>query len=182
MRAAALRLGQVAHQADLARDVGLARPTAHRWLNLLETSFQLIRLGAYAVNRTKRLVKSPRVFWSDVGLALHLAGGDPTGAHPENLVLTDLVVWRELVTPRPEIRYWRTVNEEEVDFVIESGRRLLAVEVKSTSRPRYRDARHLLTFRREYGRAVHGALLLHAGEETFWLAEGVLAVPWWLVV
>ncbi|MFQ5668494.1 MAG: ATP-binding protein [Gemmatimonadales bacterium] len=182
MRATALRLGQVVHQADLARDVGLSRPTAHRWLNLLETSFQLVRVGAYAVNRTKRLVKSPRVFWSDVGLALHMAGSEPAGAHLENLVLTDLVAWRELVAPRPEILYWRTVNGEEVDFVIEAGRRLLPVEVKATGRPGYRDARHLLTFRQEYGDAVHGGLLLHTGEETFWLADGVLAAPWWLVV
>jgi uncharacterized protein len=182
MRAAALRLGQVAHQADLARDVGLSRPTAHRWLNLLETSFQLVRVGAYAVNRTKRLVKSPRMYWSDVGLARHLAGGEPAGAHLENLVLTDLVAWRELVTPRPEVHYWRTVNGDEVDFVIEAGRRLLPVEVKATSRPAHRDARHLVTFRQEYGAAVHGGLLLHTGEETFWLAEGILAAPWWAVV
>lgn len=182
MRATALRLGQVAHQADLARDVGLTRPTAHRWLNLLETSFQLVRVGAYAVNRTKRLVKSPRLYWSDVGLARHLGGVEPGGAHLENLVLTDLVVWREVVTPRPEILYWRTVNGEEVDFVIEAGRRLLPVEVKATSRPAHRDARHLLTFRQEYGQAVHGGLVLHTGKEVFWLAEGILAVPWWRVV
>jgi hypothetical protein len=169
----------VINQADLARDVGLSRPTAHRWLNLLETSFQLVRVEAYAVNRTKRLVKSPKLYWSDVGLALHVAGGEPTGAHLENLVLGDLIAWRELVSPRPLILYWRTVNQEEVDFVIEAGRTLLPIEVKATNRPTYRDARHLLTFRSEYGNAVCGGLVLHAGDDVFWLAENVLAAPWW---
>ena len=182
MRAAVLRLGQVTNQADLARDVGISRPTAHRWLNLLETSFQLLRVGPYAVNRTKRLVKSPRLYWSDVGLARHIAGGEPSGAHLENLVLTDLVAWRELVTPRPEILFWRTANGEEVDFVIEAGSRVLPIEVKATERPGYGDARHLRTFRNEYGDAVHGGLLLHCGEETFWLSEGILAAPWWRVM
>lgn len=182
LRAAANRVGSVLNQAELARDVALSRPTAHRWLNLLETSFQIVRLPAFAVNRTKRLVKSPKLYWGDVGLALHLAGGPPTGAHLENLVLCDLVAWRELVTPRPEVLFWRTVNQEEVDFVIEAGRTLLPVEVKATTRPGYRDARHLLAFRAEYGRRVPGALLLHAGEETFWLADGILAAPWWRVV
>ncbi|MBI4544244.1 MAG: DUF4143 domain-containing protein [Gemmatimonadetes bacterium] len=182
MRAAALRLGSVLNQADLARDVALSRPTVHRWLNLLETSFQLVRLGAYAVHRTKRLVKSPKLYWSDVGLARRLAGGEPTGAHLENLVLGDLIAWRELVTPRPEVLYWRTVNQEEIDFVIEAGRRLLPIEVKATSRPAYRDARHLLTFRGEYGAAVPCGLLLHTGSATFWLAEGILAAPWWRVL
>jgi predicted AAA+ superfamily ATPase len=182
LRAAALRLGTVLNQADLARDIAISRPTAHRWLNLLETSLQIVRVPAFAVNRTKRLVKSPKLYWSDVGLARHLGGGEPTGAHLENLVLGDLVAWREVAPSRPEIFYWRTVNQEEVDFVIEAGTNLLAVEVKATTRPAYSDARHLQTFRSEYGEAVKGGLLLHGGHETLWLSQGVLAVPWWRVI
>jgi predicted AAA+ superfamily ATPase len=182
MRAAALRIGSVLNQADLARDVALSRPTAHRWLNLLETSYQLVPVPAYTVNRTKRLVKSPKLYWSDVGLALHLSGAEPGGAHLENLVLCDLIAWRELVTPRPEVLYWRTQNQEQVDFVIEAGATLLPIEVKATTRPSYSDARHLLTFASEYGDAVPGGLLLHTGEETFWLVERILAAPWWRVL
>jgi predicted AAA+ superfamily ATPase len=127
-------------------------------------------------------VKSPKLYWSDTGLALHLAGTEPGGAHLENLVLCDLVAWRELVTPRPEVLYWRTHNQEEVDFVIEAGSTLLPIEVKATARPSYADARHLLTFASEYGTAVSGGLLLHAGEETFWVAKQILAAPWWRVL
>lgn len=134
------------------------------------------------MNRTKRLIKSPKLYWGDVGLALRLSGGEATGSHLENLVLCDLVAWRDLTSPRAAILFWRTVNGEEVDFVIEHGKTLLPIEVKSTARPGYADARHLLAFRDEYGPAVHGGLLLHGGEEVFWLAEGVLAAPWWKVV
>lgn len=182
MVAAALRLGGLVNQAELARDVAIPRPTAHRWLNLLETSFQILRVPAYSVNRTKRLIKSPKLYWVDVGLARHLAGGEPTGAHLENLVLTDLTAWQNLVTPRPNILFWRTVNHEEVDFVIEHGRTLLPIEIKATSRPAHSDVRHLITFRDEYRDAVRGALLLHDGDDVFWLAEGVLASPWWRVI
>jgi hypothetical protein len=182
LRAVAARVGTVANQAEIARDVGLSRPTAHRWLNLLETSFQIVRLNAFATNRTKRLVKSPKLYGSDVGLTRHLTGGEATGAHLENLVLSDLIAWRELPTPRPELFYWRTVNQEEVDFVIEAGRTLLPIEVKATSRPGYTDARHLTSFRVEYGARVVGGLLLHGGEDTFWVAEGILAAPWWKVL
>ena len=183
MTASALRTGGVVNQAELARDIAISRPTAHRWLNLLETSYQIVRVPAYAVNRTKRLIKSPKLYWADVALGLHIAGGiDPGGAHLENIILVDLIAWRETVVPRPDILFWRTVNGEEVDFVIERGRQLLPIEVKSTTRPAYADARHLLTFCSEYGERVHGALLLHTGEETFWLARGVLAAPWWRVV
>jgi hypothetical protein len=182
MRAAALRIGGLLNQADLARDVAISRPTAHRWLNLLEASYQLIRVEAHAVNRTKRLVKSPKIYFADVALGRHLAGGDLTGNHLENLVLSDLVAWRDLSSPRPAVLYWRTTNGEEVDFVIEQGRKLLPIEVKATRNPTHADARHLLTFRAEYGRAVRGALLLHTGDDTFWVARDVLATPWWRVV
>jgi len=182
MRSAARRIGTVVNQTDLARELQMPRPTAHRWLNLLETAFQVVRVPALGEGGTKRLVKSPKLYFADVGLALHLAGGEPASAHLENLVLGDLLVWRELVSPWPEILHWRTFNDEEVDFVIELGSKLLAVDVTTTTRPSYRDARHLRTFRAQYGAAVTGALLLHCGKEVFWVSDGVLAVPWWLVV
>lgn len=105
------------------------------------------------------------------------------GAHLENLVLTDLLAWRDSAVPdRPELFYWRTAVGEEVDFVIERGGELVGVEVKATTRPRAGDAAHLRAFRDEYGPAVRGCLLLHAGEAVEWLAPRVLAVPWWRVL
>ncbi len=183
MRAAALRLGQLLNQAELGRDVGLPPSTVHRHLGLLETSHLLVRLEPYAVNRTRRLIKMPKLVWADTGLALHLAGGEPGGAHLENLVVTDALAWADAhVGRRPEVLYWRTASGQEVDLVIEHAGRLLAVEVKATRRPTARDARHLVAFRQEYGEAVAGGLLLHDGAETFRLTEGVVAAPWWRVV
>lgn len=183
MRAASLRLGQILNQTELARDVALPQPTVHRWLNLLETSYLLVRLPAYAVNRTKRLIKSPKLYWSDTGVGLHLAGEDaPGGAHLENLVLGDLLAWRDARLERAELGYWRTTLGEEVDFVIETGGKLLPVEVKTTARPRLADAAHLRTFRKEYGSKARAGLLLHAGTTLDWLAPDVLAVPWWRVL
>lgn len=183
MRATCLRSGQLLNQTELGRDAALAQPTVHRWLNLLETSYQLVRLPAYAVNRTKRLIKSPKVYWSDTGVALHLSGNtEPTGAHLENLVLHDLLAWRDARLDRAEICYWRTASGEEVDFVIEVADRLLPIEVKSHARPRLSDAAHLQSFQREYGERARTALLLHAGHTLEWLAPGVLAAPWWRVL
>jgi predicted AAA+ superfamily ATPase len=182
MQAACLRLGGLVNQTELARDVALSQPTVHRHLNLLETSCLLVRVPAYAVNRTKRLVKTPKLYWGDVGLALHLAGlEEPTGAHLENLVLSDLLCWRDARAERAEILYWRTATGEEVDFVIETGRRLLPVEVKATARPRLGDAAHLRAFRSEYGKAARAGLLLHTGSMLEWLTPDVLAAPWWRV-
>jgi len=183
MRASCLRLGQLVNQAELGRDVALPQPTVHRWLNLLETSYLLVRLPAYAVNRTKRLIKAPKTYWGDTGAALHLAAQDePGGAHLENLVLHDLLAWRDARVERAELGYWRTTIGEEVDFVIETGGRLLPIEVKAGARPRLADAAHLRTFRAEYGKKARAGLLLHTGSALEWLAPDVLAAPWWRVL
>ena len=182
MRAACLRLGQFFNQTEVARDVAIPQPTVHRWLNLLETSYLLVRLPAYSVNRTKRLVKSPKVYWGDTGLALHLGGdSEPSGAHLENIVLLDLLAWRDSRTERAELLYWRTSAGEEVDLVVETGGRVLPIEVRATSRPRLKDAANLRAFRAEYGKAARSALLLHTGSAVEWLAPDVLAAPWWRV-
>jgi len=183
MRAACLRLGQLVNQTELGRDVALPQPTVHRYLNLLETSYLLVRLPAYAVNRTKRLIKSPKLYWGDTGVGLHLApGAEPDGAHLENLVLQDLLAWRDARLDRAEVFYWRTAIGEEVDFVIEAGGRLLPIEVKATGRPRLGDAMHLRTFHAEYGEKARAGLLLHTGSTLEWLAPNVLAAPWWKVL
>ena len=183
MRAACLRIGQLVNQTELGRDVALPQPTVHRWLNLLEASYLLVRLPAYAVNRTKRLIKAPKIYWGDTGVALHLAEIDePGGAHLENLVLHDLLAWRDARIERAELGYWRTSIGEEVDFVIEAAGKLLPIEVKSTARPRLADAAHLRTFRAEYGKKARTGLLLHTGAAIEWLTPDVLAAPWWRVL
>jgi predicted AAA+ superfamily ATPase len=183
MRAACLRMGQLVNQTELGRDVALPQPTVHRWLNLLETSYLLVRLPAYAVNRTKRLIKAPKIYWGDTGVAMQLAETEePTGAHLENLVLHDLLAWRDARIERAELGYWRTSIGEEVDFVVEAGGKLLPIEVKSTAHPRISDAGHLRTFQAEYGKKARAGLLLHTGNTIEWLAPDVLAAPWWRVL
>lgn len=183
MRIACLRLGNMMNKAEMARDAGLSQPTAHRYLSLLETSYQLVSLPAYAVNRTKRLVKSPKTYWSDTALALFLSGAaEPAGAHLENLVLTDLMSWRDALSPGTELTYWRTRTGEEVDFVVERGSSLLAVEVKSGRRVRTRDLRGVRAFMEEYGDRVRGGLVLYDGEETYRAARDVWVTPWWRVL
>ena len=186
MRLAALRAGQMLNQSELARDAALAQATAHRYLNLLETSYQIVRLPAFATNRSKRLVKTPKLYWTDTGLAAHLAGltahgtpskGDIPGALLENLVLMQMLAWRETVVPRPEIHYWRTHSGAEVDFVIEHGRRLLPIEVKSASRARLGDTDGLSAFLDDHPKSAPFGILLYGGSETLMLSERIVAVP-----
>ena len=182
MRAACLRIGGLLNQTELGRDAGISQPQAQRFMNVIEASYQAIRLPSYSVNRTRRLIKAPKLYWGDSALALHLGGEtEPRGAHLENLVLMDLLAWRDVQARRPEILYWRTAAGQEVDFVIETPKCLLPIEVKAAVRAMPADAKGLETFLDEYADAADGALLLYGGTETFPLSKRVLAAPWWAV-
>ena len=176
------RIGQLVNQSELGRSTGIPQATVNRYLNLLETSYQLVRLPAYASNRTKRLVKAPKLYWSDTGVALSLSSGEPTGAHFENLILCDLLIWRDSIRSKCEIFHWRTTHGAEVDFVLETSSGLIPIEVKSTTQPRLRDTTNLRAFIDEYGSDARSGLLIHSGIDTKWLTNNVLAIPWWQIL
>jgi uncharacterized protein len=156
--------------------------TVQRFLNLLEISCQLARVPGYPVNRTRRLIKAPKIYWSDTGLAMHLSGEtSPRGGHLENIVLTDLLAWAGSMPQGASVLYWRTAAGAEVEFVVELPGLLLPVEVKASLRVSHDDARHLRTFLGDYP-AAPGALLLHDGDEVFWLDRRIFAAPWHRVV
>jgi len=186
MRLASLRTGRLLNQSELGRDAALPQPTVHRWLNLLETSFQIVRIPAYASNRTKRLIKTPKLYWCDTGLACHLAGqrspdalmkSDLAGALLENLLLSELLAWREIARDRVDILYWRTHGGHEVDFVLEKGGSLLPIEVKHSARVSLSDSAALIEFMNQNKKSAPWGMVVYRGTETIRLAERILAVP-----
>jgi predicted AAA+ superfamily ATPase len=189
MELLALRSGQMLNQSDLARDAGLSQSTAHRYLNLLETTHLFERVPAYTASRTTRILKSPKAHWNDTGLAIYLAGyfqeedlrkARELGNFFESFIYHHLRVLAQLMTPPARLFNWRTQTGQEVDFVLEYGRKVLAIEVKQTSRPGYGDTHGLKAFLADHPDTI-GGLLLHGGTETRWLGEHILAVPWTLV-
>ena len=188
MELAALRSGQNLNQSELARDAGSPR-RRHRYLDLLEASHLFERLPAYTASRTSRLVKSPKAAWSDPGLAVFLSGyydeqslrqADRFGCYVELLIYHHARVLAGLLVPPARLYYWRTRSGVEVDFVVEHGRNVLAMEVKSAERVGYGDGSGLRRFLADHPRAT-GGLLLYGGTEVRRLGDRVVAVPWSLL-
>lgn len=189
MELLALHTGQLLNQSELGRDAGLSQPTAHRYINLLETTHLLERLSPYTAGRIQRLVKSPKIYWTDPGLPVFLSGyfdreslaqARELGAFFEALIYQHLRVLSELMTPKARLYFWRTQIGEEVDFVVEQGRRLLAFEVKWSENPRFQHAEGLRRFLDAHPHA-QGGILLHRGAEVRYLGERILALPWRLL-
>ena len=187
MRVLSLRVAQVLNQADVAKDSGVSHTTTHRYLKLLEISQIAHRVEAYTVNRTKRIVKSPKAFFMDPALSVLLAGyydrpslekARELGSYFEGMVYLHIRTLSELMTPKSTVYYWRTVAGAEVDFVVEHAHKLLAFEVKMTTSPSVRDIKNLLVFLKDYPETVRG-VLVHAGNEVKMIHSKVIAVPWW---
>ena len=102
------------------------------------------------------------------------------GAFFETLIYQHLRVSCSLLTPRGRLHFWRTQTGDEVDFVIEHGRRVVGIEVKMTDAPGYRHAAGLVKFLGEHPQAV-GGILLHGGQQIRRLDEKIVAVPWSLL-
>jgi predicted AAA+ superfamily ATPase len=186
MELVALRSGQLLNQSDISRDARVSQATVHRYLNLLETTYLFERLPAYTVSHTTRLLKSPKGFLNDPGLAVFLSGyyelddlkkAREYGAYFETLIYHHLRLLTRLMTPAGRLSFWRTREGTEVDFVVEHGRRVMAVEVKSTINPGYRDISGLQAFLSEHPNAAAG-LLVHSGREIKRLDNKILAIPW----
>jgi predicted AAA+ superfamily ATPase len=185
----AIRTGNVLNQTEISRDTGVSQPTVYRYLKLLEVSNIIRRVPAYYPSKSKRVTKSPKVFFVDPGLSTYLSGyhdedtlgkARQWGSFFETAAFLHLKILSELLVPKASILYWRTTTGKEVDFIIEQGKKLLAVEVKSGKKPTFNDARNLITFMEENPQTMRG-VLLHTGRSIKWLHSKVLAVPWWWI-
>ena len=187
MRLAALRAGQVLNIDGLARDAGLSSSTARRYLNLLEVSWLTVTIPAYSASRSKRLIKSPKLYCTDSGLACYLAGITSAGtleASPqfgsllETYILQNILAFAHLLPGSPQVLYWRTVRGQEVDFVLETADRLLPFEVKSSRTLGKRDLHGLEVFLREYPEMAPFGVILYAGKDWLRPARDIVAIPW----
>jgi predicted AAA+ superfamily ATPase len=187
---ACLRTGQILNLSQLARDAKLTSATVSRHLSLLETSFVISKLNPYLKNKASRLIKSPKIYISDSGLACYMAGIDHLqmdyreplmGAMFETYVAQNLLAiigsrWKEA-----RLYFWSVQGRYEVDFVIESGQNCMAIEVKSSARWGKKDLSGLEAF---VAATPHcrAAVLCYNGEEAVQLGDKIWALPLGLVL
>lgn len=185
LRACAARTAQMLNLTELARDADVAVNTAKNWLSILQASFQVYILQPYFTNLTKRLVKTPKLYFLDTGLAAYLtewsspetlAAGAMSGAILETHVLCELLKswWHRGKTP--QLYYYRDRDGNEIDFLFRQDRVFHPVEVKKTASPKRELA---LPFKALAGlkQPVGEGVVLCLCKQTLPLAQDVDAVP-----
>lgn len=142
LKLCAARTGQLLNVSALANEAEITVPTANAWLALLESSYVIFLLKPYHNNLNKRLVKSPKIYFYDTGLASSLLGLESAaqfathylrGEIFENMVISEIVKKHFFEGKEPQIYFWRDSNKNEVDLLIENGGQLQAIEIKSSA-------------------------------------------------
>jgi predicted AAA+ superfamily ATPase len=185
MRLAALRTGQILNQSELARDARLPVSTVARYLGLLEAAFVIVRLAPHLRSRATRLLKSPKIFVSDSGLAAHLVGATdlaPEADEPMRGALLETFVYQNLAgildahLPQARLEYWSLQGRHEVDFVVSLGPRSVAIEVKAAARIGDRDLAGLKALKAKTP-GVRAGIVAYNGTEALRLGEDLYAIP-----
>jgi uncharacterized protein len=186
IRACSLRSANLLNKADLARDVGIAPSTANQWLSMLEASGQIVLLEPWFSNRTKSIVKSPKLYLADTGLLCALLNirseealrqSPAAGAIWETFVFAQLRARERNAGRQGGLFFWRD-RTREVDFVVDAGGRLELLEAKWTELPDLGDTANLDFVRNVVGSShVTGGAVVARTPNSFPFANGFRALP-----
>ena len=175
IRLLAGRVGQILNLHSLSGDLGVSATTLTHWLSVLEASFLVFRLQPYFENFGKRLVKSPKLYFTDVGLVCYLLGietpeqvtRDPLiGGLFENMVVLEAVKTRLNKGFDPNLFYFRDNNKNEVDLIYKKQRMLTPIEIKSAMTFNENLLKGIAYFQRTSNQAQKG-YLVYSGDLTF---------------
>ena len=176
------RAGQIVNMVSLANDVGVSSVTINNWLAILQRSYVIYLLQPYYNNFNKRLTKNPKLYFYDTGLLCYLLGlqkaNDITthfakGAIFENYVLVEILKQHYNTGLRPQVFFLQSNNQKEIDFILQQGTSLTAIEVKSSATP---DASMFknLSFLDELNGLENKKVVVYAGEKDAVRKQGLL--------
>jgi len=181
----AARIGNLLNLNELAKEAGISAATVRRWLTLLEATGILYLLRPYSGNVSKRIVKSPKLYFGDTGLAAwllryptaeSLRHGPQSGAFFENLVLLECLKHKANFAAAEELFFYRDSNHNEIDLVVASGSATRLIEIKQTATPK---AAHFDAIRRMLPLFPHPqAYVALTSPKAEQLAANLTALPW----
>jgi predicted AAA+ superfamily ATPase len=178
------RVGQLLNLSSLANDCGISQPTARQWLSVLEASFIIFLLQPNHNNFSKRLIKSPKLYFHDTGLLCNLLGISDVkqlqshylwGEIFENFVISDIGKSFYNAGKSPPLSFWRSQSGIEIDLVVEMGGGLHALEIKSGQTMRRDFLKNLMLWKNLS--PASSANLIYGGSEKF-QQHGITIYPW----
>ncbi len=187
MVSAAARTGQLVNYADIAKDVGVDQTTVKRWMSILEASHLIELVQPFSINVTKRIVKTPKLYFTDTGLVCYLtrwtspdslANGAMAGALFETYVFGEIIKSFINCGKNSSIYFFRNSNGAEVDFLLYENNTIYPIEVKKRSNPDKKDIKHFSTMAASFeGIQLGEGCVICTTPELLPIEKNVKAVP-----
>jgi predicted AAA+ superfamily ATPase len=183
LRVASITNAELLNYTNVAREVGVSAKVVRGYFQILEDTLLGFRIAPWSKSKHRRMVETEKFYLFDVGICNYLARRAPVFGTPEfgksfeHFILMELLAYRSYRSPEMEIRFWRTSNQQEVDFIINDKE--MALEIKASQRTDLVDCKHLTTLR-EDGPIKHRILIsFDQVPKTFTDAYGPIHVlPW----
>lgn len=186
IRMCAARVGQLVNLSNLANECGITHNTAKSWISILESSYLVFLLKPHSKNYNKRLVKTPKLYFHDTGLAawlLNIYDEDQLSIHPargplfENWVLSECLKKRFNKGQESNLYFWRDNTGNEVDLIIDQGDKLIPVEVKSGQTLSSDSYKGLYKWLKMAGNDSARPVLIYGGDNMY-ERTGITVLPW----
>lgn len=180
------RVGQLLNLSEIGNALGIDHKTVKKWLSVLETSFIIYLVQPYHTNFNKRLIKTPKLYFYDTGLACNLLGIDEEkqltnhwakGGLFENFVINELLKERINKGTKPQLYFWRDSQGNEVDLLIQEKGKTIAIEIKSSKTYNPNFFNGLIYYSNLSNLKKNERFLIYAGENELKTANGEL-VNW----
>ena len=186
VRLCAGRTGQLLNFSSLATECGITHNTAKAWISVLEASYLIFLLRPHSVNFNKRMIKMPKLYFYDAGLAAWLLGIRTTEqiiTHPlrgnifETFIISELIKSKLNFGEKPSFFFWRDSNGNEVDLIVEQGINLMPIEIKSGRTLTHEAFAGLEKWRTLAGKKAVLPALIYGGDESY-TQKGIKVIGW----
>ena len=178
---AALRNAKLLNYSELARDAGISVDTSKRYLEYLKISYQAMLLQPYGANITSSAVKTPKIYWLDLGLLRQMTGfwGDViSGDIFETLVISEIYKWIKTMQRPASMYFYRTRSGLELDMLLKINERIIGIEIKNRGTAAASDLRPMKAVADGLGKLWGGGLLIYNGDRIDKIAEpGIWMIP-----
>jgi predicted AAA+ superfamily ATPase len=177
-----LRSGNLLNFSQVARDVSISVDTARRYIEYLKLSYQVVLIPPFKRNLTSSVIKTPKIFWLDLGILRSLIGipTETTGQLFETMVVAEIVKWLKTMQLSTEIYFYRTHSGQELDLLLQTPQGFLGIEVKARAKVYPNDSKVLRSVGQSLAGEWLGGLVIYNGDQLSKIAEpNIWAIPAW---
>lgn len=185
LKALAARNAQLLNASELARDIGISVNTVKAWISILEATYQIHIIRPYYNNIGKRMVKSPKIYFSDIGMLCYLVGlkdadharqGPMAGSIFETAVVNEVIKTYTHQGISPQVYFWRTSSGTEVDLLVEDGMSLIPIEIKASSTLNQKMIQGIESLMEDFKNKIKSGYVVYSGGEQIFLKSTIQTI------